>query len=125
MIEDSFEVTDFYDGTLDDGHQIETIEDSVTIAQIAKTAPIARAIVTRVLKSAKDIAKMQVSKPDVSVEDDTISPEDEADMLASLARIEAETAKRRAEALPATAMNNPADLERLFYATETLSLIHI
>lgn len=119
MIEDSFEVTDFDDGTLDDGHQIETIEDSAPLAPIAKPAPIARAIVTRVLKSAKDIAKMQVSKPDVSVEDDTISPEDEAEMLASLARIEAETAKRRAEALPATAMNNPADLERLFDATET------
>jgi hypothetical protein len=119
MIEDSFEVTDFDDGTLDDGHPIETIEDSVPLAPIAKPAPIARAIVTRVLKSAKDIAKMQVSKPDVSVEADTISPEDEAEMLASLARIEAETAKRRAEALPATAMNNPADLERLFDATET------
>ena len=119
MIEDSFEVTDFDDGTLDDGHQIETIEDSAPLAPIAKPAPIARAIVTRVLKSAKDIAKMQVSKPDVSVEADTISPEDEAEMLASLARIEAETAKRRAEALPATAMNNPADLERLFDATET------
>jgi len=119
MIEDSFEVTDFDDGTLDDGHQIETIEDSVPLAPIAKPAPIARAIVTRVLKSAKDIAKMQVSKPDASVEDDTISPEEEAEMLASLARIEAETAKRRAEALPATAMNNPADLERLFDATET------
>ncbi|KGL02407.1 hypothetical protein PM04_06640 [Thalassobacter sp. 16PALIMAR09] len=119
MIEDSFEVTDFDDGTLDDGHQIETIEDSAPLAPIAKPAPIARAIVTRVLKSAKDIAKMQVSKPDVSVEDDTISPEDEAEMLAGLARIEAETAKRRAEALPATAMNNPADLERLFDATET------
>ena len=119
MIEDSFEVTDFDDGTLDDGHQIETIEDSAHLAPVAKPAPIARAIVTRVLKSAKDIAKMQVSKPDVSVEDDTISPEDEAEMLAGLARIEAETAKRRAEALPATAMNNPADLERLFDATET------
>ncbi|WP_133244393.1 hypothetical protein [Thalassobacter stenotrophicus] len=119
MIEDSFEVTDFDDGTLDDGHQIETIEDTAPLAPIAKPAPIARAIVTRVLKSAKDIAKMQVSKPDVSAEDDTISPEDEAEMLASLARIEAETAKRRAEALPATAMNNPADLERLFDATET------
>ena len=119
MIEDSFEVTDFDDGTLDDGHQIETIEDTAPLAPIAKPAPIARAIVTRVLKSAKDIAKMQVSKPDVSVEADTISPEDEAEMLASLARIEAETAKRRAEALPATAMNNPADLERLFDATET------
>lgn len=118
MIEDSFEVTDFDDGTLDDGHQIETIEDSVPLAPIAKPAPIARVIVTRVLKSAKEIAKIQVSKPDVSVEDDTISPEDEAEMLAGLARIEAETAKRRAEALPATAMNNPPDLERLFDATE-------
>ena len=119
IIEDSFEVTDFDDDTIDDGHQIKTIEDTVPLAPIAKPAPIARAIVTRVLKSAKDIAKMQISKPNVSVENDTISPEDEADMLAELARIEADTAKRRAEALPATAMNNAADLERLFDATET------
>ena len=119
IIEDSFEVTDFDDDTIDDGHQIKTIEDTVPLAPIAKPAPIARAIVTRVLKSAKDIAKMQISKPNVSVENDTISPEDEADMLAELARIEADTAKRRAEALPATAINNAAYLERLFDATET------
>lgn len=121
IVEDSFEVADFDEPATDDGAPIDTIEDEAPApsAPITKSAPIVRAIVTRVLKSAEDIARMQAPKIKAPAQDDTISPEDEAEMLAGLARIEADTARRHAEALPATATNNAADLERLFDATET------
>lgn len=120
---DSFEVTDLDEGSIDDGAPIETIEDTAPVAPpptpSPKPAPIARAMVTRVLKSARDMVKPPAAEPEAPATDDMITPEDEAEMLASLAQVQADTAQRLAKALPATALNDADDMERLFDATQT------
>ncbi|UYP66875.1 hypothetical protein OIU14_10240 [Thalassobacter stenotrophicus] len=93
-------------------------DDSLRLSA-ADPAPIARASVARVLKSAKGNATTQPLACNHISDDVTIPPQNKAEMLATLAQTEAETAKRLSQNLPASAVNNALDLERLFNATES------
>lgn len=98
---------------------MDEIEEEIAPVDAAPAAPVVRAFVTRVRKTEVEIAVAEATD-DAGADDTTIlSDEDEADLQAELAQIEAEAAPRRAAALPPTATQDEDDLKRLFEATKT------